>query len=340
MNLTDWNKSPPKVGDRVERFRSQYGNFSNITKGEIVRIVPPTPTAEGTVTVLQDSEVHKVGGTYGMGSMKMGGDRAIISYDPFIRDYRRIKSEPKKRQQEGISMQNKDKSSMILEGLNVDNIIKKSLKSSLPNVIPEAYAAEPKQFSQVSEMVSQKAKEAHLVLYKDYVTKLNRVASELDTVNRSEVNSNHSDYRSLKLDETYNMNATWLHELYFANCFDPNSEVFMDSLTYIRLQRDFGTFEDWQKDFMACAMSAGEGWAVCGYHMFLRRYVNTTISHHSGDVPLGLYPIAVIDMWSHAYYRDYLTDKTSYLVAQMREFNWEVVEERVNKAESIAEVLK
>jgi superoxide dismutase len=55
---------------------------------------------------------------------------------------------------------------------------------------------------------------------------------------------------------------------------------------------------------------------------------------------LGLYPVIVIDMWEHAYSKDYLDDKRNYLISRMREIDWNVVEERVNKAERIAEVLK
>jgi superoxide dismutase len=49
--------------------------------------------------------------------------------------------------------------------------------------------------------------------------------------------------------------------------------------------------------------------------------------------------VIVLDVWEHAY-RDYLNDKQSYIVSQMREINWNVVEERVKKAEQIAQVLK
>jgi Fe-Mn family superoxide dismutase len=236
----------------------------------------------------------------------------------------------------------------ILDG-NLDRLLKQTVKSALaqqtsnlPNVekLDEAYVAEPKVFKQVSEFATQKTKDAHTELYKGYVETLNKISAEMDTVDRSTADSKHSQYRSLKLDEVYNLNATWLHELYFANSFDPHSEITMDSLSYMRIERDFGTFEDWQRDFMACAMSAGSGWAVCGYHMFLQRYVNTVISHHSGDVMLGLYPVIVVDMWEHAYYRDYLTDKKSHLVARMREFNWSIIEDRFKKAESMAQVLK
>lgn len=238
----------------------------------------------------------------------------------------------------------------ILGGIDVEGIIKKSISehvSAIEAKLPqfeeslfEAYVHEPKPFKQVTEFLSQKSKNAHVELYKDYIASLNKISSELDSAERNDVNSRHSNFRSLKLDEVYNLNATWLHELHFANCFDPHSEIVMDSLSFLKLQRDFGTFEDWQRDFMACAMSAGNGWAVCGYHMFLKKYVNFMISHHSGDVPVGLYPVIVVDMWEHAYSRDYLTDKKSYLIASMRELNWGIIEDRFKKAESIAQVVK
>jgi Fe-Mn family superoxide dismutase len=233
-----------------------------------------------------------------------------------------------------------------LAGVDITSIIKKSLKTTLGDrvgdakKIDESYVAEPKNFKQVSELVSQKTKDAHNVLYKEYVENLNKVSAELDTADRSNSNSKHSDYRSLKLDEAYNLNAVWLHELYFANCFDPHSEIVMDSMPYLRLQRDFGTFEDWQKDFMACALAAGSGWVMTAYSTFLKRYINVIVSNHSQDVMVGLYPVIVVDMWEHAYARDYLTDKKSYLIAQMRELNWNVINERFSKSEGIAQVVK
>jgi len=244
----------------------------------------------------------------------------------------------------------------LLEGIDVEGLIKKSVTASTrsltmserPAVKPapvekfvnESYVAEPKTYRQVSEFVSQKTKDAHTDLYKSYIETLNRVSAELDTAPRGESDSKHSEYRSLKLDEVYNLNATWLHELFFANCFDPHSEITMDSSSYIELERSWGTFEDWQKDFIGCAMACGNGWVVCGYNIFLKKYVVTMVSNHSQDVMLGLYPIVVLDMWEHSYFKDYQTDKKSYVIAMMREFNWNVIEERVGKAKQLAEVVK
>lgn len=238
----------------------------------------------------------------------------------------------------------------ILSGIDVEGIIKQSISThirkeqeSLPRFespLSEAYVHEPKPFKQVTEFLTQKAKDAHVELYKGYVESLNKVSSELDTADRRSANSRHSEFRSLKIDEVFNLNAAWLHELHFANCCDPHSEIVMDSVAFLRLQRDFGTFDDWQRDFMACALAAKSGWAVLGYHTFLRKYVNFFIDEHSGNVPVGFYPLIVVDMWEHAYFRDYLTDKKSYLVAQMRELNWNVIEDRFKKAEAIGQVVK
>ena len=204
--------------------------------------------------------------------------------------------------------------------------------------VKEAYVASPKTYSQVSELVSDKTKEEHVKLYQGYVDKLNEVSAKIDTADRQGANCNESDYRALKIDEAYLHNAVYLHEMYFANCFDPHSEVFMDSLAYLRLERDFGTFADWQKDFMACAASNREGWVICGYSMFLKRYINTFVDSHSTGMMLGLIPVIVVDTWSHSFYKDYMADRKSYIVAMMRELNWEIIEERTKKVDDIHKV--
>jgi len=237
-----------------------------------------------------------------------------------------------------MSLINKNELDSILK-----NLVKDAVDSSVTSVLPrveEAYRHDSKPFKQVSEFTSQKTKNAHSELYKGYIDSLNKVSAELDSVDKSDVNPRNSTYRNLKISETYNLNATWLHELYFSNCFDPHSEIEMDSMSFLRLERDFGSFEDWQRDFMACALGSQAGWAVTGYHMFLRRYINAMIDGHNGHCMVGFYPVIVVDMWEHAYYRDYLNDKKSYLISQMREFNWKVIEERFGKCEEIARVLK
>jgi Fe-Mn family superoxide dismutase len=221
--------------------------------------------------------------------------------------------------------------------------IRQILKSSMGldrEDLNESLVAQPKNYQNSTEFLSNATKRAHKELYEGYIENFNKISAKLDTVDRDKSNSNSSEFRSLKIDETYNMNALYLHELYFANISDLQSDIKMDSLSYMRLSRDFGDFDKWQMDFLACCQASRCGWAVTYYNLFTQTYMNAVIDLHSIEVPIGFFPIIVMDVWQHAYYRDYLRDVKTYSMAMMKELNWTVIEDRVKKAEKIAQVLK
>lgn len=224
---------------------------------------------------------------------------------------------------------NTQKSSLLQTENNVKN----------DKVLSESYVAEAGKFNLGTELLSQKTKKAHQELLEGYVKELNDISAKLDGVDKSGANLNNSQFRSLKIDETYNHNAAFLHGMYFENISDLNSTVTVDSLAYMRLARDFGTFDKWQEDFVACCLSARNGWGVTFYNPQLRRYMNTVIDLHSDSVMIGLMPIIVMDCWEHSYYRDYLKDRKTYVYGMMKELNWSVIEDRVKKADKIAKIL-
>ena len=205
--------------------------------------------------------------------------------------------------------------------------------------ISEAFLAKPKRVSVKTDFLTSANLGNHVELYNDYVEKFSLASTKLDTVDKS-ANPNLSDYRSLKNDETFNMNAAYLHELYFANIADASSKISMDSLSYMRLTRDFGSFDAWQKDFMACALSSRCGWVVTYLNTYTQTYMNCSIDLHSDNVPVGMYPVIVVDMWQHASYKDYLKDAKTYLTAMMKELRWPIIEKRIEKADKILQVLR
>jgi superoxide dismutase, Fe-Mn family len=222
------------------------------------------------------------------------------------------------------------------------NIIKKTLGISEgedTQALKEAYAAQAKKFDIKTDFLSQANIENHKELYQDYIEKFSLTSAKLDTADK-DANSNHSDFRSIKNDETFNMNGAYLHELYFSNIADGSSRINMDSLSYMRLTRDFGSFDNWQKDFMACALSTRCGWVVTYLNTYTQTYMNCAIDLHSENVPVGMYPVVVVDMWQHAYYKDYLKDAKTYLVAMMKQLRWPVIEKRIEKADKILQVLR
>ena len=222
---------------------------------------------------------------------------------------------------------------------NIKEIIKEDLNLN-EKALNEALVAQEKPFDLKTDYLSGSNKKNHIQLYKKYIEDFNKVSAKLDAADRNKPSSNHSEFRQLKIDETYNMNAAYLHELYFANVSDVNSEITMDSLAYIRLQRDFGNFDDWQKDFMACCTASRCGWAITYLNTYTQQYMNTFIDLHSEHVPVGFYPIIVMDVWQHAYYRDYLKDVKLYTKAMMKQLNWNVIEKRIQKADKIVAILR
>lgn len=232
----------------------------------------------------------------------------------------------------GALINEKVSKSLIETGLLENKAQKKDIKLKQEK-LNEAIIATPSNFVLKTEKLSKKTKESHEALYKKHLESFNKISSELDTVNVHEAGSFASAFRSLKMDECVNLNAVKLHELYFNNISDLASQIGLDSIPYIKFSRDFGGFEKWQFDFIACAMSAREGWALTVYEPYKNVYMNICVDAYNCGIPVGCIPVLVMDMWSHAFFKDYEIDKKSYLIAMMKEINWDIVEARMALAE-------
>lgn len=204
--------------------------------------------------------------------------------------------------------------------------------------VNESYVTQAKKYDLRTELLSQKTKEEHQKLLEGYIKSLNDVSVKLDAADRDSASPNHSEFGSLKREEVWNMNAAYLHALYFENISDLKSVITMDSLAFMRIERDFGDFDAWQKEFVACGLSSQNGWTVMGYSLMLKRYINIIVDLHSTGIPIGFIPCIVLDCWEHSYYRDYLSDRKTYIYGMMKEFNWKKIEERMQKAEKMAKV--
>jgi Fe-Mn family superoxide dismutase len=230
-----------------------------------------------------------------------------------------------------------------------ENDIRETIKETLaaskkkaepPARLAEAYVVTTSKYDMSTEKLSEENKKAHQELMEGYAKSLNEVSAALDVADRENANPNNSSFRNLKMDEVHNLNAAFLHGMFFENISDTRSTVAMDSLSYMRLERDFGSFDAWQRDFIACAMASRNGWVVTVYNFFLKRYMNVVVDLHNTGIPFSSFPIIVVDCWEHSYYRDYLKDRRSYVFAMMKELKWTTIEDRVRRAERMAEASK
>ena len=206
-------------------------------------------------------------------------------------------------------------------------------------VVKESYVLQSKKYDIQTDVLSEKSISANIKDFEDTVKVTNEISAKLDTVDRTDIDSKDSAYRELKVAESYNLNDLFLTSMYFDNIADPAAKISMDSLAYIRLTRDFGTFEDWQKDFIACALSTRSGFAVTVYNGSLNRYMNVMVDEGSTGMMANCYPVICLSVKERNYFRDYLNDRRSYVFAMMKELRWSLIEKRIKKADKLAKLL-
>lgn len=183
----------------------------------------------------------------------------------------------------------------------------------------------PVGFDNVKEVMDQETyKWHHDTHYAGYVNKRNEVEKELAKADITKANANYSAYRSLKVEETWNANGEILHEIYWNTMggngvADPNLEVVK------KLTEDFGSFENWKNDFIACGKSA-KGWVVLSLDLLTdNKARNFLFDFHNLGGAAGSMPLVAADVFEHAYYHKVGPDRASYLNALVGNIDWNKV---------------
>jgi Fe-Mn family superoxide dismutase len=95
------------------------------------------------------------------------------------------------------------------------------------------------------------------------------------------------------------------------------------------LAEAFGSVDQWTVAFQAVAAMRGVGWVILFHDAVTGRLSNHWISLHQTGVPAGFKPLLVMDVWEHAFMRDYrATERGRYIEAFFRNIDWQMVERR------------
>ena len=178
-----------------------------------------------------------------------------------------------------------------------------------------------------SNAITKEQFEAHKKLYTGYVGKVNEITKDLKTMPKEGVgNAAYSLYRGLKKGETYSMNGVILHELYFQNMSTEKTK--MSQKTESIIKKGFGTYEKWVEDFKACGMSA-RGWCIFVYEQRTDTFRNILLDQHDVGLIAYVHPLIILDMYEHAYFYDYKTNKEEYIMNFIKSIDWNIVNKRV-----------
>jgi Fe-Mn family superoxide dismutase len=167
----------------------------------------------------------------------------------------------------------------------------------------------------------------HFTLYQGYVTNTNKLLDSLAALLK-EGKVGTPEYSEQKRRMGFEFNGMRLHEYYFGNL---GGKGVLDRTGKLgrKLAEDFGSYEDWEKDFRATGTMRGIGWAILYQDNITGRLLNQWINEHETGHPAGCSPILVMDVFEHAFMTDYGLKRADYIEAFFKNIAWDMVESRL-----------
>ena len=167
----------------------------------------------------------------------------------------------------------------------------------------------------------------HFTLYQGYVTNTNKLLDSLAAMLK-EGKVATPEYAELKRRLGFEFNGMRLHEYYFENLGGKGTLDKSGKLGK-KLTEEFGSYEDWERDFRATATIRGIGWAILYQDNVTGRLINQWINEHETGHPAGCTPLLVLDVFEHAFMIDYGLKRADYIEAFFKNINWSAVEARL-----------
>ena len=154
--------------------------------------------------------------------------------------------------------------------------------------------------------ISRESVEAHFKLYEGYVNKRNEILGKLASVDLGAANQVYSELRALKIELSFAIGGIKNHEIYFEHLGGNGGAP--DGLIGRLIERDFGSIEEWARDLKASGM-AGRGWAWTAYDWDEGRLFNYVGDTQSTFPIWNATPLVALDVYEHAYFLDFQTDR-------------------------------
>jgi Fe-Mn family superoxide dismutase len=178
--------------------------------------------------------------------------------------------------------------------------------------------------------ISDATLEMHFSLYEGYVKNTNLLNERLSAIRQAgKAAGADPAYAELVRRLGFEYNGMRLHEYYFDNMAVAPAGIGTGRL-YNALGEAYGGFEEWKKDFMAAGGMRGIGWVIAYCDTTNGQITNHWIDDHQNGNLAGFVPIVVMDVWEHAFIKDYKpSDKGKYIEAFFANVDWKACESRL-----------
>ncbi len=195
----------------------------------------------------------------------------------------------------------------------------------------QSYAAKTFNLSGLSG-ISDKTLQVHFKLYEGYVTNTNLLNEKIAELSKGEIGAGDMPvYSELTRRLGFEYNGMVLHEYYFGNLKsngtgDPDKASAFSKLA----EANFGSYENWKKNFVAVGKMRGVGWAACYQDPTTGRLSNHWINLHETGNVAGFTPVLIMDVWEHAFLLDYApAERPKYIEAFFQNIDWDAVNARL-----------
>jgi Fe-Mn family superoxide dismutase len=203
---------------------------------------------------------------------------------------------------------------------------------------PKSYKAQEFTHLQGLDGISDAQVKEHLDLYTGYVKQVNQLSEQLaEMIGRGQASGKSPEFAELTRRLGFEYNGMILHEYYFSN-LRPAADPQPGSGSGLgqALAGSFGSVENWKADFHAIGEMRGVGWVILFEDPATERLTNHWITLHQDGVPAGFKPLLVMDVWEHAFMRDYkATERPKYIEAFFRNVDWQAVDRRLGEDAAI-----
>jgi len=190
--------------------------------------------------------------------------------------------------------------------------------------LPYAYnALEP----YISEKIMRLHHDKH---HKSYVEGLNKAEIALY--------KNNPDEKLIKhwlREQAFHGSGHFLHTIFWNNMTPYSSKEPTDEIRK-GIEQNFSSWNKFKSFFTETASSVeGVGWAVLLWEPRSARLAVQSFEKHQMFQMADTIPLLVLDMWEHAYYLQYETDKDTYIKNWWNVVNWKDVNRRYVEAKKV-----
>ena len=168
----------------------------------------------------------------------------------------------------------------------------------------------------------------HFTLYGGYVANTNKILEIL-----AGKESGTLEYAELKRRFGWEWNGMKLHELYFGNMKKGGGDKSAGGAIVKKIEEQFGSYENWEKDFKSVGAMRGIGWAILAYDKESDKLFNIWINEHDVGHLAGAIPLLVMDVFEHAFMLDYGLKRADYINAFFEALDWGEMNNRLVAAE-------